>query len=284
VSLGTRLQELDARLVPRAAYGLAVLRDEAAARRGDAGRALLAGVSRHRVGLLLAGLVLVSCAGLAMGRPGAAPLPDTVAPVASPTVLGPPVGADIDAYVVQSGAHAALAARTAPAAIHTGLVSFSRYLTPEQVGHELGRLTVRKVVLRARLPQAAVLPVAVTDVLSDTRAAYAGLAGRRTQDQRELADLAASIRPRTPAERRFQASYTAAAGHAGAEAAAYRGDCACVIAAVVRGTARDLAALPAAGVVRVVELGGTRDEEAVQIRPLLPEQQGVVTAATGDGA
>jgi hypothetical protein len=284
VSLGARLQELDTRLVPRAAYGLAVLRDEAGARRGDAGQVLLAGLSRHRVGLLLAGLVLVSCAGLALGRPGAAPLPDTLVPVGSPTVLGPPVGTDIGAYVAQSGAHAALAARTAPAAVHTGLVSFRRYLTPEQVSHELGRLTVRKVVLRARLPQAAVLPVAVTDVLSDTRAAYAGLAASRAQDQREFTDLAASIRPRTPAERRFQASYTAAAGHAGAESAAYRGDCACVIAALVRGTARDLAALRAAGAVRVVELGGTRDQAAVQIRPLLPEQQGVVSAATRDGA
>lgn len=285
MSLGTRLQELDARLVPRAAAGLAGLLDDVDTRRDEAVPALLATLSHRRVALLLAGLVLLSCGGLALGRPGTGPAPartaDPAGRAGSPTELGPAPGTDIAAYVAQNRAGAAVVARMTPGAVYTGLVSFSSYLTPAQVRSRLGSLTVHKVVLHARLPEAAVLPIAVTDLVADTRAAYADVAARRAQDQRELAALAAAARPQTAADRAAQVVYLASAEHAGDEAAAYRGDCACIIGALVRGTARDLAALPVHGAVRTVELGGTPDEAAVQIRPLLPEQHGVVS---GGGA
>ena len=71
------------------------------------------------------------------------------------------------------------------------------------------------------------------------------------------------------------------------EARAYGQDCACLFGALVRGQARDLAALPALHGVRAVDIGGG-DLDTLQLQPLLPEQKVTVTRpltpATGNGA
>ena len=74
-----------------------------------------------------------------------------------------------------------------------------------------------------------------------------------------------------------RASYEESAATAGREAAAFAGDCACVLALLVEGTAAELAELPALTVVRGVELAprGT-PLDAVELRPLAPGATGVV--------
>ena len=71
------------------------------------------------------------------------------------------------------------------------------------------------------------------------------------------------------------------------EARLYGRNCACVFGALVRGKARDLAALPALPGIRAVDIGGG-DVDTLQIQPLLPEQKVTVTRpvtqATGNGA
>jgi hypothetical protein len=172
--------------------------------------------------------------------------------------------------------------------MYIALISFSRYLTAEQTQSLLGDLQVRKVLAHVQLPAAEVLPIPIAStVVEDVGVTFAAVSKRKVRDRKEFINLAASITGQTKEEQQFKAFYLDAAATALKEAGAYGKNCACLFGALVRGKARDLAALPALPGVRAVDIGGG-DVDTLQLQPLLPEQKVTVTRpltpATGNGA
>lgn len=304
-----RLDDLDDRLLPRLAARLRALVDGAASRRrrGTAAvrrttRAVLdpAGQGPLRrlddrfarrgplallrdvpqLGLLLVAAVFLAGAGVALYQSDANSRTDTVrrqVETALPTTLGPAPGANIAAYVAGTRQRAAALSQGAPDRVYTALVSFSRYLTADQTRLLLGQLEVAKVLAHVQLPNAEVLPIPVTSALAaDVRTTFAAVSTRKIRDRKEFLGLAATITSTAKEEAQFRAFYLDAARTAGKEAAAYATDCACLFAALVRGKARELAALPALSGVRAVDFGGGNDD-TLQLQPLLPEQKVTVT-------
>ena len=143
-------------------------------------------------------------------------------------------------------------------------------------------------MLHAQLPTGDVLPVAVEDLVPDVKKLYADIARRKAVDVAEFTKLARSIEPKSKEEEQFKAFYLAAAAQAAREVKVYRGNCPCIIGALVRGPARELAALPAVAGIRVVEIGSRQQDDSLTVRPLAPEQTGTVqkinTPTGGNGA
>lgn len=221
---------------------------------------------------LLAGAVLL--AGAATGV-ALSPSAGSAAAGGSRVVLGPPLGADAEAWLAQAHAAAVERARTAPGARAAALVSLREQLTVARTAGLLAgsTLEVRRALVRA--PVAGAPELLTVEVAGDAQrtlqAHRAATALRKAEEQRELGRQARTV---PPAER---ASYEAAAATAGREAAAYAGDCACVLALVVEGTTAELAGLPALPVVRGIDLAprGTPADD-VEVRPLAPGVTGVV--------
>lgn len=310
-----RLDELDERLVPRLATRLRAALDAAADRRarireGLVGRGARLRASRSsalrrlddryaahgplallrdvpQLGLLLVAAVFLAGSGLALERSStqrnAANNP--TGPAASlPTTLGPEPGTLVAAYVAETRKRAMLLSQATPDAEYTALVSFSRYQTPQQARLLLGDLRVTRVLAHVQLPAAEVLPIPVTGTLvADIRTTFAAVAKRKLRDRQEFVNLATSITGSSKEELQFKAFYGESAQTAAKEAAAYAKGCACLFAAVVRGKARDLAALPALPAVRAVDIGAG-EPDTLQIRPLLPEQKVRVTKPVLPGA
>ena len=244
-----------------------------------------------QLGLLLVAAVFVTGAGVALARSGGeqrAVTEQRQIDASTPTALGPDVGTSVDAYIAQARKRAAIVSQGSPDGVYTAFVSFSTYLTPTRAQLALGELQVTKVILHAHLRTADVLPVSVTNMVPDVRKISEDVVRRKLQDATEFEKLARSITPKTKEEKQFQSFYLAAARQARQEAAAYKGECTCVIGVLVRGPARELAALPAIAGIRVVEIGGRQDDEALLLRPLDPDQKGVVkkidTPTGGNGA
>jgi hypothetical protein len=318
VKLPDRLRETDDRLLPRAAVTLQTTVDAAGERRRrararvrHAGTALfdengplrrlddryartgLLALLRDvpQLGLLLVAAVFVIGAGVALARSGddqRAISAQQQIDASTPTALGPDVGTSIDAYIDEARKRAAVVSQGSPDGVYTAFVSFSQYLTPTRAQLALGELQVTKVVLHAHLPTADVLPVSVKQMVPDVKKVSEDVVRRKLQDAAEFQKLAQSITPKSKEEKQFQSFYLAAAKQARQEAAAYKGDCACVIGVLVRGQARELAALPAIAGIRVVEFGGRQEDEALLLRPLDPDQTGIVrkivTPTGGNGA
>jgi hypothetical protein len=315
MKLPDRLRQADDRLLPRAAATLRTTVDAAGDRRRrmrrrvrHAGSALFGerGPLRRlddryassgilalmrevpQLGLLLVAAVFVTGAGVALARSGddqrAASAQGQI-DASTPTALGPDVGSSIDAYIVQARKRAAIVSQGSPDGVYTAFVSFSTYLTPQRAQLALGELEVTKVILHAHLPTADVLPVSVEQMVPDVKKISQDVVRRKLQDATEFEKLARSITPKSKEEKQFQTFYFAAAKQARQEANVYRGDCACVIGVLVRGQARELAALPAIAGVRVVEFGGRQDDDTLLLRPLDPDQTGIVRKiATPTGA
>jgi hypothetical protein len=317
VKLPDRLRDTDERLLPRLAVLLRSFLDGAAAQRRQARRrvgsvteavfergplrrlddryassgplALLRDVPQ--LGLLLVAVVFLAGASVALARSGGeqkAASAQQQIDATAPTALGPEIGESIDTYIAESRKRAVLASQGSPDGVYTAFVSFSKYLTPQQARLTLGELKVTKVVLHAQLPTADVLPVAVEDMVPDIKKLATDVVRRKTQDAVEFTKLARSIQPKSKEEKQFQTFYLAAAKQATLEGMVYRGSCACVIGALVRGPARELAALPAIAGVRAVEIGSRQEDDALLLRPLAPEQKGIVkkiaTPTGGNGA
>jgi hypothetical protein len=205
-----------------------------------------------------------------------------------PTTLGPSPGTKVAAYIAATRKRAVIVSASAPDHTYTALVSFSSYLTATQAQSLLGDLQVRKVLAHVQLPNAEVLPIPITStVVEDVSITFAAVSKRKVRDRKEFVNLAASITGQSKEEQQFKAFYLDAAATALKEAKAYGKDCACVFGALVRGKARDLAAMPALPGVRAVDIGGG-DDDTLQLQPLLPEQKVTVTRpltpATGNGA
>lgn len=316
-----KLDELDDRLVPRLAARLRALVDASAARRARlaqrshgvvaslvdpspssplrklddryAGRgplALLRDVPQ--LGLLLAAAVFLTGSGVALERSGdrqrATVARDSGEPDI-PTALGPAPGTNVKAYIAATRKRAVILSTTSPDGTYTALVSFSSYLTAEQARQLLGELQVKKVLAHVQLPAAEVLPIPiVSTVVEDVGITFAAVSKRKLQDRKEFLKLAGSIAGASKEERQFKAFYLDAAATALKESRAYGKTCACLFGALVRGRARDLAALPALPGVRAVDIGGGAGDDTLQLQPLLPEQKVTVTRpvmpATGNGA
>lgn len=309
------LHDLDERLVPRVAAMLRGFVDAAAERRGRAATAVRNGVSAAldpatdgplrrlddryanrgplallrdvpQLGLLVVAAVFLSGAGVALARSGTQHRADTArqrAEATIPTTLGPAPGTNVAAYLADTRKRAVLVSRAAPDGMYTALVSFSRYLTPEQTRLLLGELEVKKVLAHVQLPSAEVLPIPVTSTLVvDVETTFAEISKRKVRDRKEFLNLASSITGTAADEQQYKAFYADAARTAAKEAAAYGKGCPCLFAALIRGRARDLAALPSLSGVRAVDIGGG-DDDTLQLQPLLPEQKVTVTPPATPG-
>ncbi|MCA1712675.1 MAG: hypothetical protein LC789_13995 [Actinobacteria bacterium] len=297
-----KLDDLDDKLVPRAAEKLRDLLDRTGDGRSKVTGALLEPSPRSplrrlddryassgplallrdvpQLGLLLVAAVFLAGAAVALARSGGQQRQATAQQqidATTPTALGPEIGTSVAAYVDGVRKRAVLVSQTSPGTTYTAYVTFSKYLTPEQVRAALGELQVNKVVVHAKLPVADVLPVAVTDLVPDAKKLFADLARKKATEAKEFTSLASSITGQSKDEQQFKAFYTSAAVQAARERKVYSGSCACLIAALVRGTAAELAALPAVSGIRAVELGGRVADDSLLIRPLAPEQTGTVT-------
>lgn len=307
------LRDLDARLVPRLAALLRALLDGAAERRRTAGRALrtrgaalLSGGGALRrlderyarsgplglvrevpqLGVLLVATVFLAGTGAAVALSG----PDEAAPggtAAGPSsgggqrVLGPVVGADIDAHFATAAALLRDLAEQDPDGSRLALVSLRTGLAPQAATELLREADVELVRAYLRAPVPGV-PEEIAfqttgDVLGDLRTVYASTAERKAMEVGALRETAETIVPSTPAEQEFKAQYEADAATAEAERAAYAADCACVFALVVEADLRVLAGLLDLGVVRGVEVAPAGVAvTAVDLRPLAPSQTGTV--------
>ena len=315
-----KLDDLDRQWVPRLAVrlralvdGAAVRRERAAARLRTATEAVLdpapgsplrALDERYasrgplallrdvpQLGLLLVAAVFLAGSGVALERAGdrqrtAAQSSADDPPI--PTTLGPAPGTKIATYIAATRKRAVIVSSSSPDHTYTALISFSSYLTAQQAQSLLGDLQVRKVLAHVQLPAAEVLPIPViSTVVEDVGVSFAAVSKRKLRDRKEFVNLAASISGQSREEQQFKAFYLDAAATALKEANAYGKSCACLFAALVRGKARDLAALPAIPGVRAVDIGAG-DDDTMQLQPLLPEQKVTVTRpitqATGNGA
>ena len=308
-----RLDDLDARLVPRLAAWLRSFLDAATERRHALaaalrrrGEALIAphehGVLHRlddryasrgplkllrdvpQLGLLLVAAVFLAGTGAALALSG----PDAVRErervereAALPLSLGPAVGDQIDQHFSAARERAVDLSRREPDARYLALVSLNKALTPEEVGQLLQEsgLEVRRAYLRAPVPGEPEEIVFQTqgEVVAGLQKVFAETAVRKAKEQQDLLGTAKTIEAGTPEEQAFRDLYEADAKTAGQEAAAYRTGCACVFALVVEAEAAELAELPALPVVRGVELAPRGVElAALDVRPLKPSEQGVV--------
>ncbi|GAC1443959.1 MAG: hypothetical protein NVSMB55_19050 [Mycobacteriales bacterium] len=244
-----------------------------------------------QLGLLVVAAVFLTGSGVALersGSPDRATSAGNAAQASFPTILGPFPGTKIAAYLGATRMRAVLVSQAAPDRTYTALASFSRYLTADQTRLLLGDLEVLKVLAHVNLPGAEVLPIPVSSSLvADVDVTFAAVSKRKERDRKEFVNLAATITGDTKQERQFKAFYVDAARTSGLEAQAYGQSCPCVFAALVRGKARDLAALPALSGVRAVDIGDATGD-TLQLQPLLPEQTVTVTRpvtpARGNGA
>jgi hypothetical protein len=316
-----KLDDLDDRLVPRMAEKLRAFVDAAAERRSRMGQAVrhaatsvlrpsaagpLARLDNRfaargplallrdvpQLGLLLVAAVFLTGSGVALERSGNQNRADTArqqAEAAIPTTLGPAPGTQVATYLAETRKRAVAVSQVSPDGRYTALVSFSSYLTPQQTEKLLGELTVNKVLAHVKLPNAEVLPIPIsTGLVPEVTAAFAAVATRKVNDRKEFLSLAGSITGDTKEDRAFRVFYTDSARTAGLEAVAYgKKSCACLFAALVKGKARELAALPSLAGIRAVDIGGG-SADTLRLQPLLPEQTTTVTRpispAGGNGA
>lgn len=319
------LKELDRQLLPRLAASLRAFLDGAQTRRerardaartraqalveapakGPLGRLDDRFASRGplkllrdvpQLGLLLVAAVFLAGTGAALALSG----PEQVRErqqaqqeAALPLTLGPAVGDSVEAYLTAGQERAVELARADPERRFLALVSLEEGLTPERTGELLQEsgLSVRRAYLRAPVPgdPEQILFQTPRDLVTGLKQVFAEIAARKAQEQQDLIGTARTIDPGTPEEEEFRRLYEADARTAGQEAAAYRTSCACVFALVVEATAAELAELPALPVVRGVEVAPRGAEvSSLDIRPLLPETEGVVpppsTRSPSDGS
>ncbi|WP_460865735.1 hypothetical protein [Rhodococcus aerolatus] len=209
---------------------------------------------------VLAALVVVAgVVGLGAATP--------VRPPATPTVsLGPDQGAPVADVLAAAGTALAAVPADDP---RWALVSLTAGLTPAAAAPLLGDVRVSRVLLHLALDRVQTAVVAV-----DT-------AGQRAPQV--VLDDAASRAAATQAAA-ASTSPRRAGATAAAEAAGLRAGCACVVGVVVRGDGRGRRELARAAGVRSVDPAPAGTSwGSLAVRPLLPEQTGVVGPGPDDG-
>ncbi|HEX5596633.1 MAG TPA: hypothetical protein VFX61_11560 [Micromonosporaceae bacterium] len=154
------------------------------------------------------------------------------------------------------------------------LVTFSTYLTPDQLDAVLSGAAVAEVIVRVPLPEAQtqIVRLPAVRIPADVAAGMARLAERKDGEAGEYQDRAAAAD-----DAELQRVYERGAQVARAEADAYRRHCACIYGAVVRAAPAGLEQLGLRDQVRVVDPAPEvrRLDRAVFLPPL-PEQTEVV--------
>ncbi|BCJ51037.1 hypothetical protein Asp14428_25120 [Actinoplanes sp. NBRC 14428] len=156
------------------------------------------------------------------------------------------------------------------------LVSLAGYYPPGKLPAVLDGAAIAQVYVRAaplanvRTP---VLKLPVYRMPEDVVTGMQNAAVAREQERADYLKLAGELAGDGPEELRLRAAYESAAQTAAAEAAAFRAQCACVFAAVVRAEPAALAQLAGRAEVRVVDPAPeVRRLDRTEFRPVLPEQ------------
>ena len=227
---------------------------------------------------LAAGLVVVAAPALLIGliwvaRQAAEPPGDDHGDVVR---VGVVQDQSVDAYVASARAETAA---LPPGTTDWALVSLDSYVPPGQLLSLLGGTAAAEVYARVPLPgvHTQVLRIPAYRVPADVETGMLDAAVARDQERAEYQRLKSAVQGSGPAQQRARQAYEEAAGVAGAEAAAYRTQCACVFAAVVKGDTAGLTGLAARSGVRAVDPAPeVRSLDRADFRPPLPEQTGMV--------
>jgi len=157
------------------------------------------------------------------------------------------------------------------------LVSLAAYQAPDRLPGLLEGVAVAQVYARAPLPdvRTQVVKIAVYRLPQDVVSGMASAALARDQEEADYRKLGGKLQGDGVNEIRLRRAYESAARTAAAEAAAYRAQCACVFAAVVRGAPVALDRIAGRPEVRVVDPAPeVRSLDRTEFRPLQPEQAG----------
>ncbi|MGC5051928.1 hypothetical protein ACLQ2S_10815 [Micromonospora sp. DT48] len=259
---GDLLRKLDQRLLPRLAATVTRLSH---------------GPSR---GPLLGWVATLSCATVlatAMLATGGPPGQDQT--VGEVTRVGVVEGDSIPRYEATAAADlAALAGRSLDDGTYA-LVSLTEYLTPSRLAAVVGDVGVAFVFGRVPLPerQTEIVRIPAQRVPEDVTAGMIKLAERKEREAADYRARATALGGGAPTERELRDLYLSGARVAAAEAAAYRAECACLYALVVRAEPAKLRGVAARSGVRVVDPAPeVRRLERTVFTPPLPEQRDVV--------
>ena len=293
-----RLQDLDRRVLPTAARALRAGLDRvdrltSRARSGarTAGRrvgrvedrltasgplALLRDVPQ--IGLLVVAAVFLAGTAAAVYLDGE-DVPRTIGATSPPTPvgraqLGLAEGEPVDPYLQRASGLVEQLADRRPDGRYLALVSLDRHVPATELATLLEGTETVRVYLQApgvERAETVEVPLAGTTAPTVLPALCTATAARKSDDARELRNLAETIEVRTPDEQAQKDDYVAEADRAAAEGAAYAGPCATAFAAVVEGEAQDLAALLERDGVRGVEVApaGARLAD-VDVSPVVP--------------
>lgn len=262
---GDLLQRLDRRLLPPLARGMARLGQGTFRLRVLTGTALLSSVA-----------VLVTAVWAAERRPQGDP---TVGEV---TRVGVVQGQSIPGYVASSRDELAAllaAPRTGPSPQVYALVTLAGYLAPDRLGPVLADVAVSEVFSRVPLPetQTQIVRIPAFRIPQDVIGGMLRVAERKDQEARDYSVRGAGLTGAGERERNLRALYASGARVAQAEATAYRSQCSCVYAAVVRGAPDALDRVAVRPGVRAVDPAPeVRRLDRAVFSPPLPEQDDLV--------
>jgi hypothetical protein len=242
--------------------------------RGPAGLRVSVAVAVIAVAALSAGVIWTA------QRDGVAPAPGGSDDLVE---VGVVQGQSVPTYLAASRKE--LAALTDPSAPPAGdtwaLVSLDAYVPAGRLPALLAGSGVAQVYARVPLPgvQTQVVRIPVYRLPQDVTAGMAAAAAERDQEQAEYRRLSGGLAGDGPNEERARRAYESAAQAAAAEAAAYRSDCGCVFAAVIRAAPPVLQQIAGRPGVRVVDPAPeVHSLDSTEFRPPLPEQTGLATA------
>ncbi|GAB3862199.1 hypothetical protein GCM10029963_67950 [Micromonospora andamanensis] len=259
---GDLLRKLDQRLLPRLAATVTRLGH------GPSRTPLLGWVAMLSCATVLATAVLAT---------GGPPVPDRT--VGEVTRVGVVEGDSIPRYEAAAAADlAALAGRSLGDGTYA-LVSLNEYLTPARLAAVVGDVGVAVVFGRVPLPerQTEIVRIPAQRVPEDVTAGMVKLAERKEREAADYRARATALGGGGPEERELRGLYLSGAQVAAAEAAAYRSECACLYALVVRAEPTKLRGVAARSGVRVVDPAPEVQRlERTVFTPPLPEQRDVV--------
>jgi hypothetical protein len=266
------LRELDARYTARGP--LAVLRDI------------------PQVGFIVIGLVFLAGTGTAVSRQASNNRaasqaneqdPSSVQATGDPgtSSLGPQPGDAVSTYVQTAGqALVASAKGSGGSKPRVALVSLTAFSNQQQAVAALAGYDVLEVYLRSTAggKEATELAVPVSGTLATSLVkSYADAARGRLEAQKSYQGYVDTLTVTTKEDQQFKDYYRMFATSAALEATAYAHNCACVYAAVVRASPKQLLKLTPAGGVRAVQVASQGlGLKQVQVFPLLPSVKGVV--------
>jgi hypothetical protein len=216
--------------------------------------------------VLLVGGAALAVATLIRPEPGGSP-------GTSPDWVGVHDGDSIPDYIEVSASRLAALAADEPDRVSYALVSFTRYLTPDEVAAMLRRAPgVTSVTAYARVPlpgrQTERVALSAIRLPEELVAAMGQVADRKEADAQAYVASAAQ-----EPEGTLRQIYASNADVSRAEASAYRQFCACVFAVVVRGSATALSGLAEVADVRAVDPAPELlDPTRAVFSPPLPEQ------------